>query len=76
MILPDIRINLFDGAIPAWNEILTMDLNGIIDFLHSGARSVGAEVTSPWFYLQCGLILAAAGIALAVDAGLRARAVQ
>jgi small-conductance mechanosensitive channel len=50
-----------------------MDLNGIIDFLHGAARSVGAEVTSPWFYLQCGLILTAAGIALAVDAGLRAR---
>src|SRR6202035_5259562 len=50
-----------------------MDLDGIIDFLHSGARSVGAEVTSPWFYLQCGLILAAAGIAVAANAGLRAR---
>jgi len=50
-----------------------MDLNGIIDFLHGAARSVGAEVTSPWFYLQCGLILAAAGIALAADAGIRAR---
>jgi small-conductance mechanosensitive channel len=50
-----------------------MDLNGIIDFLHGAARSVGAEVTSPWFYLQCGLILVAAGIALAADAGLRAR---
>jgi small-conductance mechanosensitive channel len=50
-----------------------MDPNGIIDFLHGAARSVGAEVTSPWFYLQCGLILAAAGIALAADAGIRAR---
>jgi len=50
-----------------------MDLNGITDFLHGAARSVGAEVTSPWFYLQCGLILAAAGIALAADAGIRAR---
>src|SRR4030081_250828 len=50
-----------------------MDLNGIIDFLHGAARSVRAEVTSPWFYLQSGLILAAAGIALAADAGLRAR---
>jgi small-conductance mechanosensitive channel len=50
-----------------------MDLDGIIDFLHGAARSVGAEVTSPWFYLQCGLILAAAGIALAADAGIRAR---
>jgi small-conductance mechanosensitive channel len=37
------------------------------------ARSVGAEVTSPWFYLQLGLILAAAGIAYAAEAALRAR---
>ena len=40
------------------------DLKDIIEFLHATARSVGAEVTSPWFYLQFGLILAAAGIAL------------
>ena len=33
------------------------DLHEIIDFLHSAARSVGAEVTSPWFYLQLGLVL-------------------
>jgi hypothetical protein len=33
------------------DEILTMDPNDIIDFLHATARSVGAEVTSPWFYL-------------------------
>ena len=38
-------------------------LEGIIEFLHATARSLGAEVTSPWFYLQFGLILAAAGIA-------------
>ncbi len=50
-----------------------MDLNGIIDFLHATARSAGAEVTSPWFYLQFGLILAAAGIAFAADAGIRGR---
>jgi small-conductance mechanosensitive channel len=50
-----------------------MDLNDVIDFLHAAARSVGAEVTSPWFYLQFGLILAAAGIAFAADAGTRAR---
>ncbi len=49
------------------------DLNDIIDFLHATARSVGAEVTSPWFYLQFGLILAAAGIAFAADRGIRAR---
>jgi small-conductance mechanosensitive channel len=49
------------------------DLNDIIDFLNATARSVGAEVTSPWFYLQVGLIIAAAGIAFAADAGIRAR---
>lgn len=50
-----------------------MDANEIIDFLQTVARSVGAEVTSPWFYLQLGLILAAAGIAYAGEAPLRAR---
>ena len=35
----------------------------IIEFLQSIARSVGAEIASPWFYLQFGLILTAAGIA-------------
>ncbi len=50
-----------------------MELNDIIDFLHAAGRSVGAEVASPWFYLQFGLILAAAGIALAADATIRAR---
>ena len=50
-----------------------MDLNEIIELLHTTARSLGAEVTSPWFYLQFGLILAAAGIAWASDAAIRAR---
>jgi small-conductance mechanosensitive channel len=50
-----------------------MDMNGILDFLHSAARSVGAEVTSPWFYLQIGLVLAGAGIAYAAGATIRAR---
>src|ERR1700687_2909941 len=50
-----------------------MDLNEITEFLHSAARSVGAEVTSPWFYLQLGLILAGAGIALGVGAAIRSR---
>src|ERR1700751_5097827 len=50
-----------------------MDPKEIIDFLQTAARSVGAEVTSPWFYLQLGLILAAAGIAYAAEAELRAR---
>ena len=50
-----------------------MDLNELIEFLHAGARSVGAEVASPWFYLQLGLITAAAGIAWAAGAAVRAR---
>jgi small-conductance mechanosensitive channel len=50
-----------------------MELNDIIDFLHAAARSVGAEVASPWFYLQLGLILAGAGIAFATGAAIRSR---
>jgi small-conductance mechanosensitive channel len=50
-----------------------MDLNEITEFLQSAARSVGAEVTSPWFYLQLGLILAAAGIAYASGAAVRSK---
>jgi small-conductance mechanosensitive channel len=50
-----------------------MDLTETIEFLHATARSVGAELTSPWFYLQFGLMLAAAGIAYAVDTAIRAR---
>jgi small-conductance mechanosensitive channel len=50
-----------------------MDQNDIIEFLHSAARSVGAEVTSPWFYLQLGIILAGAGIAFATGAAIRSR---
>jgi len=50
-----------------------MDLNEIIELLHSAVRSVGAEVTSPWFYLQLGLILAGAGIAFAAGAAIRSR---
>jgi small-conductance mechanosensitive channel len=50
-----------------------MDLNDIIEFLHDALRSVGAEVTSPWFYLQIGLILTGAGIAYAAGTAVRAR---
>src|SRR6185312_14938107 len=45
----------------------------IMEFLQATARSVGAEIASPWFYLQFGLILATAGIAYAADAAIRAR---
>jgi small-conductance mechanosensitive channel len=55
------------------DEILTMDLSDTFDLLQGAARSVGAELTSPWFYLQFGLMLAAAGIAYAADATIRSR---
>jgi len=45
----------------------------IIEFLQSTARSVGAEIASPWFYLQFGLILTAAGIAYVADTAIRGR---
>src|SRR2546430_8108382 len=50
-----------------------MDLKEIIEFLHATARALGAEVTSPWFYLQFGLILTAGGVAWASEAAIRAR---
>ena len=50
-----------------------MDQNDIIDFLQAAARSVDTELTSPWFYLQLGLTLAAAGIAFGAGAAIRAR---
>ena len=50
-----------------------MDPKEIIELLHTTARSLGAEVTSPWFYLQFGLILAGAGIAYASDAAIRSK---
>jgi len=52
---------------------MDFSLNDIIDLLHSAAPSVGAEAASPWFYLQLGLVLAAAGIALAAGAAIRSR---
>ena len=54
---------------------MTMDLNlhDIIEFLHAAARSVGAEVTSPWFYLQLGLVMAGAGAAFAAGAAIRSQ---
>src|SRR5258708_18705213 len=52
---------------------MDLSLADIIDFLHAAARSVGAEVTSPWFYLQLGIILAGAGISLAAGTAIRSR---
>lgn len=45
----------------------------VMEFLQTTARSVGAEIASPWFYLQFGLILAAAGIASATQAAVRSK---
>ncbi len=50
-----------------------MDLKDLMEFVQTTARSVGAEISSPWFYLQFGLILAAAGIAYAAEAAVRNR---
>ncbi|MGA2995926.1 MAG: mechanosensitive ion channel domain-containing protein [Bradyrhizobium sp.] len=52
---------------------MTMDISDVIEYLRMVARSVGAEISSPFFYLQFGLILTAAGIALAANAALQAR---
>src|ERR1700754_358182 len=70
--LPAVRIT---RAFVALTRFLPMDMapKEIIEFLQSIARSVGAEIASPWFYLQFGLILAAAGVAYAADAAIRAR---
>ena len=50
-----------------------MDLSDVYEFLLASARSLGAEVTSPWFYLQLGIIIASAGIAYGAGAAVRAR---
>ncbi|WP_445491798.1 mechanosensitive ion channel family protein [Rhodopseudomonas sp. RCAM05734] len=49
------------------------DLTDIHEFVLALGRSLGAEIASPWFYMQLGLMLAGAGIAFAVGAGVRAR---
>ena len=50
-----------------------MDLHDIADSLHTAARSIGAEITSPWLYLQLGLILTGAGLAFGTGAAVRSR---
>jgi small-conductance mechanosensitive channel len=52
---------------------MDFDLKDATEYLLSAAGSVGAELTSPWFYLQFGVMLAAVGIAYAVDTAIRAR---
>jgi small-conductance mechanosensitive channel len=55
------------------NDLISMDVHEIVESIQTFLRSVGAEVASPWFYLQFGLILATAGIAWAADAAIRSR---
>ncbi|MEH2670321.1 mechanosensitive ion channel protein MscS [Bradyrhizobium elkanii] len=50
-----------------------MSLKDVLESIQMAARSVGAEVASPWFYLQFGIILAAAGLAYAADTAIHAR---
>ena len=50
-----------------------MDLLEIRNWLIESASSLGAEVTSPWCYLQLGIIMASSGIAFAVGAAIRSR---
>ena len=52
---------------------MEMDLHEVIEFLTTTARSVGAEIASPWFYLQFGLMLGIAGIATAAQVAVRAK---
>ena len=52
---------------------MDLDLHDIIEVLHAAARSVGAEFTSPWFYLQLGLVMAGAGAAFAAGAAIRSQ---
>jgi small-conductance mechanosensitive channel len=52
---------------------MDMDFKEVVEAVQTVLRSVGAEVASPWFYLQFGLILAGAGIGLATNAVIHAR---
>ncbi|MHC6157401.1 mechanosensitive ion channel family protein [Bradyrhizobium elkanii] len=52
---------------------MDMSLKDVLESIQMAARSVGAEVASPWFYLQFGIILAAAGLAYAADTAIHAR---
>ncbi len=48
-------------------------LDQLTELAQSAARAVGAEVASPWFYLQLGLMLTGAGIAFGIGAMVRSR---
>ncbi len=50
-----------------------MNMDRIGAWLLHGETAIGAEITSPWFLLQVGLILAAAGLAIGLAALIRSR---
>jgi small-conductance mechanosensitive channel len=52
---------------------MDMDTKDVLEYLQAVLRSVGAEVTSPWFYFQVGVVLAGAGLAFAAGAAIRSR---
>lgn len=52
---------------------MDMSWKDVLESIQLALRSVGAEVASPWFYLQFGIILAAAGLAYAADTAIHAR---
>ncbi|WP_342726028.1 mechanosensitive ion channel domain-containing protein [Bradyrhizobium sp. B097] len=52
---------------------MDMSWKDVLESIQIAARSVGAEIASPWFYLQFGIILAAAGLAYAADTAIHAR---
>lgn len=52
---------------------MDMSWKDVLELIRTTASSFGAEIASPWFYLQFGIILAAAGIAYAADAAIHAR---
>ncbi|UFX45969.1 mechanosensitive ion channel [Bradyrhizobium sp. 41S5] len=52
---------------------MDMSWKDVLESIQMAAHSVGAEIASPWFYLQFGIILAAAGLAYAADTAIHAR---
>ena len=52
---------------------MDMDIKDVLEYLQMALRSVGAEVRSPWFFFQIGVVLTGAGIAYAIGATIRAR---
>src|SRR5262249_40122249 len=71
--VPDVESFSLSNRIPIRPLAMEMDTKDALEYLQAALRSVGAEVTSPWFYFQVGVVLAGAGIAFASGAAIRAR---